>query len=110
MTPEEEDEQQLFQDERAHLEDVSRQIAKDEFCRPDQAMLEKLLRLKQRFRINRNRHPANQMQEVHKLIAQTVQRLSSMIKQKLKGSVRLSTVALITCYVNFRDILGELIR
>ena len=38
---------------RAYIEEVFRQISKDENTQPDKAQLEKVLRLKQRFRVNR---------------------------------------------------------
>ena len=50
------DDQQLdFEDERAYLEEVHRQIAKDEVSFPERAQLEKVLRLKQRFRIDKKK-------------------------------------------------------
>jgi hypothetical protein len=40
----------------------------------------------------------------------TVIKLTGMVRKRLKPHIRLSTVGLLTGYVNFRDILNGLIR
>ena len=45
-------------EERAYLEEVDRQIGRDEVNAPEKAQLEKVLRLKRRFRINKEKAPA----------------------------------------------------
>lgn len=44
-------------EEQAYLEEVNRQIAKDEINAPEKAQLEKVLRLKRRFRVNKDKAP-----------------------------------------------------
>ena len=87
-----------------------RQIAKDENVCPERAQLEKVLRIKQRFRINPKRLPGRQLEEVYETIASTVLQLTAMVRKRLAVHVRLATVALLTCHVYCRDTLANLIR
>jgi hypothetical protein len=73
-------------------------------------MLEKVLRLQKRFRVDRNKTPAKQMQQVHQEILDAITKFTGMVKRRLKDSVRQSTVALLTCHVYCRDILGMLMK
>jgi hypothetical protein len=106
----EEDAEEVFDDERAYTEEVFRQIAKDEHVCPERAQLEKVLRIKQRFRINAKRLPGRQLEEVYETIASTILQLTGMVRKRLAVHVRLATVALLTCHVYCRDTLANLIR
>lgn len=56
---EENDEAEVVEvdEEQAYLEEVHRQIARDEVNAPEKAQLEKVLRLKRRFRVNKEKAP-----------------------------------------------------
>lgn len=58
---EDQDDEEDYADERAYTEEVHRQIAKDEIAFPERAQLEKVLRLKQRFRVNKKKSTFKQM-------------------------------------------------
>jgi len=73
-------------------------------------MLEKVLRMRERIRVNRNRTPGKQMDAVYNDILATIIRFTGMVKRRLQGSVRQATVALLTCHVYFRDILANLTK
>jgi|TARA_B110000285_G_C14858321_1_gene483309 hypothetical protein len=55
---------------------------------PEQVQLEKVLRLKRRFRINKIRPITEQMNEMYQDIANTVILFTSMVRKKLKNHVR----------------------
>lgn len=97
-------------EDRAYEEEVMRQIAKDEeFC-PERAQLEKVLRLKRRFRVSKSAPAEAQMQRLQQEIAETIMLYTGMVRRRLKSHVRHSTVALLTGFVHFRDILTTLLR
>lgn len=77
---------------------------------PEEAQLEKILRLKQRFRVNKTKPAPEQMEKMYQEIANTILLYTGMVRKKLKGNVRAATVALLTGYVHFRDILDGLVR
>lgn len=89
---------------------MNRQIAKDEVAAPERAQLEKILRLKRRFRVDKSKTAAEQMEKMYKEIADTIILYTGMVRKKLKGNVRAATVALLTGYVHFRDIVNGLVR
>jgi len=89
---------------------VLRQIARDEGGCPERAQLEKVLRLKRRFRVVRTATTTVQMERLQQEIADTIMLYTGMVRKRLKGHVRQSTVALLTGYVHFRDILNALVR
>jgi hypothetical protein len=55
---------------------------------PEQVQLEKVLRLKRRFRINKVRPITEQMNEMYQDIANTVILFTGMVRKKLKNHVR----------------------
>lgn len=50
------------------------------------------------------------MEKVQKEIAHKILLFTSMVRKKIKSNVRAATVALLTGYVHFRDILNGLMR
>ena len=50
------------------------------------------------------------MEKMYQEIANTIMLFTGMVRKKLKGNVRAATVALLTGYVHFRDILNGLVR
>jgi hypothetical protein len=94
---------------RAYTEELFRQIKKDEVQQPDKAQLEKVLRLKQRFRVNRNRSAFRSFQTLSRNINDSIISFTEMVRTKLPVPQRLSTVALLVCHVHFRDIVKDLI-
>lgn len=68
------------------------------------------MRLKLRFRIDNKKLPAEQMERVKYDIAQTILSFTQMVRQKQRLHVRHATVALLTGYVHFRDILLGLMK
>lgn len=66
--------------------------------------------MRERFRVNRNRSPARQMDTVYNDILHTIIRFTGMVKRRLQPSVRQAVVALLTCHVYFRDILANLTK
>ena len=97
-------------DDDQYEEEVLRQIAKDELNQPERAELEKCLRLKRRFRVNKSSPPGEQMGRLQQEIADTIMLFTSMVRKRLKRHVRLSIVALLSGYVHFRDILHQLLK
>lgn len=95
---------------RAYSERIHRQIAKDMEHAREQAQLEKVLRLKRRFRVNRHRSVSRSINDLQLEIAGTILEFTEMVRKKLTGPVRQSTVALLTKYVHFRDILNGLLK
>lgn len=55
---------------------------------PEKAQLEKVLRLKQRFRVNKNRSPGKQMEAMQREVTTTILKFTGMVKEKLKKNVR----------------------
>jgi hypothetical protein len=106
----EQDEEEDFADERAYIEEIHRQIAKDESANPDKAQLEKILRLKQRFRVNKKKPTPKQMDQLLQDIQGNILHFTDTVKRRIKIHVRKSTVALLTGYVYFRDVTNNLIR
>jgi len=105
------DDEEDPEEEQNYLEEIHRDMAKDfqqKFTA--KAMLEKVLRIKQRFRINPKRSPVKQMEAVYNDIIATIIRFTGMVKRRLKGSIRQATVSLLTCHVYLRDILGNLMK
>jgi len=98
------------EEERAYLEDVNRQIAKDWEGDREKAQLEVILRLKQRFRAIKSKSALDQMDKMYQDIANQIISFTGMVRKRLKPSVRQSTVSLLTGYVHFRDILNGLMR
>jgi hypothetical protein len=50
------------------------------------------------------------MEKVLLQIGQTILKFTEMVRKRMKNNVRASTVALITCQVNLRDIMDGLLR
>jgi hypothetical protein len=71
-------------------------------------MLDKFFKLSKRFPVNNNRHPNDQMIELELEIQNRILQFTSMVRKELEINTRLSTVALLTVYVYFRDILKGL--
>lgn len=50
------------------------------------------------------------MEAMQREITATILKFTGMVRQKLRRNVRQATVALLTCYVHFRDILNGFIK
>mmetsp|Transcript_42572 Transcript_42572/g.65307 ORF Transcript_42572/g.65307 Transcript_42572/m.65307 type:complete len:90 (+) Transcript_42572:993-1262(+) len=77
---------------------------------PERAQLEIILRLRRRFRINKNKTGPEQMDKLNQEISAKVLLFTSMVRNKLQEHTRGATVGLLTGYVYFRDIVAGLVK
>lgn len=96
-------------DERAYLEELHRIVKREEETHPEKALVEKILRLRARFRINKKKPPYEQLEKLQNDIAGTIIKFTSLVRKKLKNCVRAAATALLTGYVHLRDINQGLI-
>lgn len=68
------------------------------------------MRLKRRFRVHKGKTAPFQFNKAAQEINTTIIAFTAMVRKRLKNNVRASTVALLTVYVHFRDILNGLLR
>jgi len=73
---------------RAYIEEVHRQIKKDTSVAPDRAAVEKVLRLKQRFRVNRQRSTWRQFATLSQMVSSYIIALTEQVRKKLANPVR----------------------
>ena len=69
-------------EERAYLEALNRKIQQMEHSNPEKAQLEKILRLSQRFRVNANKAPADQMEKMRQDISNMILEFVGMVRKK----------------------------
>lgn len=91
-------------DERAYLEELHRIVKREEESYPERACVEKLLRLRARFRVNKKKPPNEQLEKLQEAILSTITKFTSMVRKKLKNNVRAAATALLTGYVHLRDV------
>lgn len=95
---------------RSYLEELNRQIARDEQNNPELAQFEKVMKFSQRFRVNKDRSSFRQMVSLYRGIQDTIMDFTEMVRKRISYHIRQGTVALLTSYVNFRDIVNSLAR
>ena len=85
-------------------------MSKDEDNNPEKYALEKVLRLKRRFRIVKTKPSYELFEKVFIDVEETIIAFTQMVRKKLNSNVRGAATALLTCYVHFRDIINGLIK
>ena len=77
---------------------------------PERGQLEKILRIKRRFRVNKTKPAVEQFDKLLTEIQTQILQYTSMVRKKLPNYTRKSAEALLTGYVHFRDIMHGLIK
>ena len=79
-------------------------------ARFDVSLLDRIMRTRDRYLKNPQKHPGYQIEDVKKTVIQKTLILSQMLKKKLSGKVRSTVITFITILVYHRDFAAKLKR